>query len=115
MSFGQKRETLRGDRGMSQKDLAGRLCYQTNSHVSDVEKGKFIPSRGKLKKIAKAMGILFTKLNGFLIESRLEQMGIEDPGFVSMLKDYPWLTKGDKTAITEAYLRTKNENRKSRG
>jgi transcriptional regulator with XRE-family HTH domain len=35
--------------------LAEKLGYVTNSYISDVESGHFIPSREKLKKIANAL------------------------------------------------------------
>jgi transcriptional regulator with XRE-family HTH domain len=37
--------------------LAEKLGYVTNSYVSDVESGHFIPSRDKLKKIARALDV----------------------------------------------------------
>jgi transcriptional regulator with XRE-family HTH domain len=53
MAFGQKLRQLRIKKGLTQQQLAERLGYVTNSYVSDVEKGHFIPSREKLKKIAR--------------------------------------------------------------
>ena len=46
MTFGQKLRKLR-----EKKQLAEKLGYVTNSYISDVESGRFLPSREKLKKI----------------------------------------------------------------
>jgi transcriptional regulator with XRE-family HTH domain len=54
MHFGQKLRQLRKKRGSTQQQLAEKLGYVTNSHISDVESGHFIPSRNKLKKITRA-------------------------------------------------------------
>ena len=106
MTFGQKLRKIRDEKGMSQQELAKRLGYKTNSYVSDMEKGKFVPSLGKMKKIAKALGISFSKLKGFLVESRLKEIGVKDPFLISIVTDYPSLTGRNKKAIIKAYLKT---------
>ena len=99
-------------KGLTQQQLAERLGYKTNSYISDVESGHFIPSREKLKKIAKALGIPFRVLDDMLLESRLEALGIKEPELISLFKDVPNLPKKDKRAIIDAYLKIKERKRK---
>lgn len=112
MSFGKKLRKLREEAKISQQELAERLGYKTNSYISDIESGHFIPSKEKLKEIAKALRIPFSKIKDSLLESKLEEMGIKEPAFVSLFKDYPHLNKKDKRAIIEAYLKIKKEKGK---
>lgn len=77
-----------------------------------MEKGAFIPSEEKLKKIAKALNTSFSKLKDLLLESRLKEMGINEPAFINIFKDYPRLTKNDKRAIINTYLKIKKRNKK---
>ncbi len=107
--FGQKLRKLREDKGLTQQQLAE---YVTNSYLSDAEKGAFIPSEEKLKKIAKALHTPYSKLKELLIESKLESMGITEQAFIGIFKDYPRLTKKDKQAIINAYLKIKARNEK---
>jgi len=51
MNFGQKLRQLRKQKGLTQQQLARKLGYKTNSYISDVESGHFIPSREKLKRL----------------------------------------------------------------
>lgn len=44
-----------------------------------------------------------------LVESRLEEMGIKDRQFIAMFKDYPRLTRQDRSAIIKAYLQIKDK------
>jgi transcriptional regulator with XRE-family HTH domain len=57
MNFGQKLRQLRMKKGLTQQQLAEKLGYVTNSYISDVESGHFIPPRDKLKKIARALDV----------------------------------------------------------
>jgi transcriptional regulator with XRE-family HTH domain len=59
MNFCQKLRKLRIEKGLTQQELAERLVYKSNSYVSDVESGHFIPSRDELKKIARALDVPF--------------------------------------------------------
>jgi len=80
MNFGQKLGNLRIKKGLTQQQFAEKLGYITNSYVSDVESGHFIPSREKLRKIAKALDVSFKVLGDMLLEllkSRLEALGIK--------------------------------------
>jgi transcriptional regulator with XRE-family HTH domain len=107
MNFGQKLRKLRIEKGLTQQELAERLGYKTNSYVSDVESGHFIPSRDKLKKIARALDVPFKVLEDMLLESRLEALGIKEPELLSLFKDIPSLPERDKRAIINAYLKVK--------
>lgn len=111
-NFGQKLRKLREDKKITQQELAEKLGYVTNSYISDMEKGAFIPSEEKLKKIAKALNVSFSKIKELLIESKIEEMGINEPAFINIFKDYPRLTKNDKRAIINAYLKIKKRNDK---
>ena len=114
MNFGQKLRQLRIQKGLTQRQLAKRLGYKTNSYISDVESGHFIPSRKKLKKIAKALGVSFRVLDDMLLESRLEALGIKEPELISLFKDIPNLPKRDKRAIINAYLKIKERKQKKK-
>ncbi|RSN76246.1 helix-turn-helix domain-containing protein [Candidatus Methanodesulfokora washburnensis] len=107
MNFGQKLKQLRIQKGLTQQQLAERLGYKTNSYISDVESGHFIPSREKLKKIAKALDVPFKVLEDMLLESKLEALGIKEPELLSLFKDIPSLPERDKRAIINAYLKVK--------
>jgi len=113
MNFGQKLRQLRIEKGLTQQQLAERLGYKTNSYISDVESGHFIPSKDKLKKIARALDVPFKVLEDMLLESRLEALGIKEPELLSLFKDIPSLPKRDKRAIINAYLKIKE--RRQRG
>ena len=107
MNFGRKLRQLRIEKGLTQQELAERLGYKTNSYISDVESGHFIPSREKLKKIARALEVPFKVLEDMLLESRLEALGIKEPELLSLFKDIPSLPERDKKAIINAYLKVK--------
>jgi transcriptional regulator with XRE-family HTH domain len=107
MNFGQKLRQLRIEKGLTQQQLAERLGYKTNSYISDVESGHFIPSRDKLRKIARALDVPFKVLEDMLLESRLEALGIKEPELLSLFKDIPGLPEKDKRAIINAYLKVK--------
>jgi transcriptional regulator with XRE-family HTH domain len=115
MKFGQKLRKLREEKGMSQQELAKRLGYKTNSYVSDMERGRFIPSYGKLRDIAKALRTPFSKLKDLVFESKLEEMGIKDPVFINLVRDYAYLTKQARRAIAKTYLKMKKRKEKKVG
>jgi transcriptional regulator with XRE-family HTH domain len=74
MNFGQKLRRLRLEKGLTQQELAEKLGYKTNSYISDVRSGHFIPSKEKLKKIVRALDVPFKVLENMLLESRLEAL-----------------------------------------
>ena len=100
---------------MSQWELARRLGYRTNSYVSDMERGKFIPSPRKLKSVAKAFGIPYSKLKDLVFESRLKEIGIRDPAFLSLVRDYPRLNKENRKAIFDTYLKAMRQEIRKKG
>jgi len=114
MIFGEKLRRLRIEKGLTQQQLAERLGYVTNSYISDVEKGHFIPSRDKLKRIARALDVPFKVLEDMLLESRLEALGIKEPELISLFKDIPSLSEKDKRAIINAYLSIKERRQKGK-
>ena len=110
MIFGKKLRKLREKKGLTQQRLAERLGFVSNSYVSEVKSGKFIPSKEKLRKIAKVLGVPFKELGDLLIESKLEQLGIKEPELISLFQDIPKLPDKDKKAIIGAYLKIKKKN-----
>ncbi len=111
MNFGQKLRKLREEKGISQQELARRLGYKSNSYIFDIERGSFIPSDEKIKRLAKALTVPSSRIKEILFESKLESLGIKDRHYISMLKDYPNLSKEDKKAIVGAYAKRKRETR----
>ena len=107
MRFGDKIKKIRESRGISQQQMAKRLGYQTNSYVSDMEKGKFIPSVEKLGKIAETLGTPLSALKDLIFETKLEEMGIKDPIFIGLIREFPRLTDKDKKAIIRVYMEIK--------
>jgi len=112
MDFGQKLRRLREKKGLTQQQLAEKLGYVTNSYISDVESGRFIPSKDKLRKIAKALRVPFKELNNLLMESKLEELGIREPELLELFRDIPDLPEKDKKAIINAYLKIKAKRKK---
>jgi transcriptional regulator with XRE-family HTH domain len=112
MTYGQKLRKLRESKKMTQQQLAEKLGYVTNSYISDVEKGAFIPSKEKLGKIAKALNVEFKELDDLLLESKLEQLGMKEPELISLFRDIPKLPEKDKKAIINAYLKIKEKKQK---
>jgi transcriptional regulator with XRE-family HTH domain len=115
MNFGRKLRQLRIQKGLTQQELAEKLGYKTNSYISDVESGHFIPSRDKLKRIAKALDVPFKEIEDMLLESKLESLGIKEPELLSLFKDIPSLPEKDKKAIINAYLKVKERVKSKRG
>jgi len=91
MHFGQKLRQLRIEKGLTQQQLAERLGYKTNSYISDVENGYFIPSREKLRKIARALDVPFKVLEDMLLESKLEALGDKRTRAFELVQGYPEL------------------------
>jgi transcriptional regulator with XRE-family HTH domain len=110
--FGDKLRKLREVRGVSQQELARRMGYATNSYISDIEKGAFVPpGEDKLRQIARALDVPFELLKEMALESRLEDLGIREPGFRSLFKDYPKFTKSDRREIIKTYLKVRSAKR----
>ena len=104
---GTKLRKLREVKGLSQHELARRLGYSSNSYISNVEKGMFVPTEDKLEKIAQALEVPFEWIQGVIQEARIEGLGITEPAFISLFKDYPQLSRQDRKEIIRAYLKVK--------
>ena len=112
MNFGEKIRKIRKEKGLSQLDLAKKLGYVSNSYIADVEAGKFIPSKDKLKKMAKALQIPYSKIKDMLLESKIEGMGIKEKELQEMFREIPRLPEKEKKKIIETYLLIKKKLRK---
>ena len=106
-TVGTKLRKLREVKGLSQHELARRLGYATNSYISNVEKGIFVPPEDKLEKIAQALEVPFEWIKEVLLEAKIEGLGIKEPAFISLFKDYPHLSRQDRREIIRAYLKVK--------
>jgi len=110
--FGEKLRKLRKKKGLSQKELAEKLGYSSNSYISDIEKGLFLPSKEKLKKIAKVLKVPFKELEDMLFEEKLKELGIKEKELLELFKEVPRMPKEDKEAIVKAYLKIKRKKQK---
>ena len=115
MDFGSKIRKIRKEKGISQMKLATKLGYKSNSYIADVESGKFIPSKEKLKKIAKALNIPFSQLEEILTKSKIKDLGIKDKELVDLFVDIPKLPKKEKEKIVKVYLSIKEKLKKNEG
>ena len=114
--FGSKLKKLREVRGISQTELARRLGYSSNGYIADIEKGAYIPPDDqKLREFARALDVSFDVIKDMVLESRLDDMGVREPGFVSMFKDYPRLAREDRKEILKTYLRVKSKQQHKNG
>lgn len=106
-TFGQQFRRLREERGVSRLELTRRLGHKSASYLYDIETGVFIPADDNLKELARALGVAISSLRGMALEAKVRHLGIKEPEFVAMFKDYPVLTKKDKQAIAAAYRKIK--------
>ncbi len=113
--FGQKLRKLREVRGISQTELSKRIGYISNSYIADVERGAYVPSEEKLRKIARSLDVSYDVVKEMALESRLDGLGIREPSFVNLLKDYPRLTHQDRREIIKTYLKVKAARDKQNG
>lgn len=101
--FAEKLKRLRTEKGLTQSDITLALGYDSRSYVSDVESGKFIPQPDKLKKWAKGLGMTQRAMNDLLLEARLEDLGLTDPGMTLMFKEVPNMTSEELESVIRAY------------
>ena len=119
MAFGDKLRQIRLEKGLSQEKVANALGYPTNTYVSDAELGKFIPGPDKLEKWAKALDITSEEMEDLLLESKLQDLGLDDPGFTLMFKEVPNMTREEKQSLIRSYeklikaRKTKGRKRKN--
>lgn len=112
MIFGTKLRKLRESKGITQQQLAEKLGFVSNSYVSEVESGKFIPSKEKLKKIAKALGVPFQEVEELLLDSKIEALGIRESELRELFREVPKLPEKDKRAIIKVYLKIREKKAK---
>lgn len=103
MAFGDKLRQIRLEKGLSQEKVANVLGYPNNTYISDAERGKFIPGPDKLEKWAQALGMSFEEMEDLLLESKLQDLGLDDPGFTLMFKEVPNMTREEKQSLIRAY------------
>lgn len=101
--IGKQLKDRRQEKGLLQKDVSKVLGYKNDSYVSDAERGKFIPQPEKLKKWAKALGMTQKEMNELVVEAKLEDIGLSDPGFTIMFKEVPNMTAEEKESVIRAY------------
>ena len=105
--FGQKVRALRELQGLSQADVSRKLGYSGGGYIHDVERGAFIPPEAKRKQFAKALGVTPELMEDIALEAKLIDLGIREPGFVSMFKDYRKLSRADRQSIIRTYQEIK--------
>lgn len=117
MTFGQKIKQIRLEKGLSQEKVAKAMGYPNNTYVSDVERGLFVPQQDKLDRLAKALGITYEEIEDLLLESKLQDLGLDDPGFTLMFKEVPNMTREEKQSLIRAYekvIKARRPERKKR-
>ena len=107
-TVGTKLRKLREVKGLSQHELGRRLGYSTNSYVSDMEKGLFVPTEDKLEKIAHGLELPIDVIKEVVLEAKIEGLGITEPAFVSLFKEFPSLSRQDKKEIIRAYYKVRS-------
>lgn len=105
--FGRKFQKLRELKGLSKVELSKRLGHKTDTYLYDLERGVFVPPLATRRRLAQALEVPSAMLEEMVMEAEIEALGITDPGFVSLFKNYPRLSKVDKQAIIKAYERVK--------
>ncbi|MHB1390812.1 MAG: helix-turn-helix domain-containing protein [Thermoleophilia bacterium] len=117
MNFGDKLRQLRRERGITQDQLREKMGYATNSYVSDAERGKFIPQPERLAKWADALSMTYEEMEDVLLEYRLQDLGLDDPGFTLMFKEVPNMDREEKQSLIRAYeavIRARKGKRKKK-
>ena len=107
MNFGKQIKKQRMEKGVTQENLAKKLGYKNNSYISRVEKGDFIPSKEKIKIIAKTLRIPIRDLNKYLSISKIRDLGIKKPELITLVQDIPKLSEKEKNIIIKVYLKIK--------
>ena len=75
--------------------------------MHDVERGAFVPPLDKRKQYAEALGVRPDLIEDIFLEAKIVELGIREPGFVSMFKDYRRLSRRDRLAIVGTYREIK--------
>jgi len=103
MNFGKKLKQIRHEKGVSQEDIAFKLGFSSNSYVSSVESGRFVPTDDKMQIWASILGLTMDDVEELKLEARIEDLGIADPAFTMMFKEVPNMTSEEKRSIIRAY------------
>ena len=101
--IGRKLKELRTAKGLSQRQVSRFLGYKNPTYISDVERGVFIPQPDKLAKWAKALDMTQEEMDELVVEAKLEDIGLSDPGFTMMFKEVPNMTVEEKESLIKAY------------
>lgn len=101
--LGKRLRQIRTEKGLPQSAISDVLGYKTSSYVSDVEKGKFIPQPEKLYVWGKVMGMTKSQVDDLVVDVKLEDIGLSDPGFTIMFKEVPNMTAEEKESVIRAY------------
>jgi len=103
MGFGDRLKALRLQQGITQKQIADKLGYTTNSYISDVENNKFVPPEEKLRTWAQILGVPWEEIKDVMLDEEIKELGLKDAAFTMMFKDIPNLTLEEKRSIIDAY------------
>ena len=101
--LGKRLRQIRTEKGLPQSAISDVLGYKTSSYVSDVEKGKFIPQPEKLYVWGKVMGMTKSQVDDLVVDVKMEDIGLSDPGFTIMFKEVPNMTAEEKESVIRAY------------
>ncbi|MCL4473596.1 MAG: helix-turn-helix transcriptional regulator [Actinobacteria bacterium] len=101
--LGNRLRQIRTEKGLPQSAISDVLGYKTSSYVSDVEKGKFIPQPEKLYVWGKVMGMTKSQVDDLVVDVKMEDIGLSDPGFTLMFKEVPNMTADEKESVINAY------------
>jgi len=101
--LGKRLRLIRTEKGLPQSAISDVLGYKTSSYVSDVEKGKFIPQPEKLYVWGKVMGMTKSQVDDLVVDVKMEDIGLSDPGFTIMFKEVPNMTAEEKESVMQAY------------
>ena len=112
--FGKCIKEIREEKNISQAELARRLGHASNSYVRDIERGVFVPPKERLEPLARALKVPIVRLQEASLETRLRDLGVKDPDFVGMLKDYRHLSLKDRKAILTTFHRIRRSKNGSR-
>lgn len=112
MKFSKFFRKLRKEKGITQTELAKSLGYKNNSYIARIERGDFLPSKEKLKKMAKILKVPFSYLDSLLFEAKIRELGIKKPELLALFRDIPHLPEEDKKAIINAYIKIKAKRKK---
>src|SRR3990167_3549944 len=94
--LGKRLRKIRTEKGLPQSAISDFLGYKTSSYVSDVEKGKFIPQPEKLYVWGKVIGMTKSQVDDLVVDVKMEDIGLSDPGFTLMFKEVPNMTAEEK-------------------